>query len=187
MILNNAHAPLAEYILIPNIRYQKSAIEKCSAKCQMLTEQNYTCVNHHRMTEGTYYGQNHNGNVKSNTMHSCIQHRGPTHVTHFTSHLTRCLAFSLSLLSGCHKGTSKRMNKAMNLPNLQNIMMEFERESEIMDLKEETNIVTRLMMSSERVTKMSWVWSVCQCTGSILTTILLLTYDCINYAEWNAR
>ena len=30
------------------------------------------------------------------------------------------------------------MNKAMNLPNLQKIMMEFERESEIMDLKEET-------------------------------------------------
>ena len=52
-------------------------------------------------------------------------------------HLTRCLAFSLSLLSGVTKAL-KRMNKAMNLPNLQKIMMEFERESEIMDLKEET-------------------------------------------------
>ena len=30
------------------------------------------------------------------------------------------------------------MNRRMNLPNLQKIMMEFERESEIMDLKEET-------------------------------------------------
>ena len=52
-------------------------------------------------------------------------------------HLTRYLAFSLSLLSGVTKAL-KRMNKAMNLPNLQKIMMEFERESEIMDLKEET-------------------------------------------------
>ena len=32
----------------------------------------------------------------------------------------------------------KTMNSRMNLPNLQKIMMEFERESEIMDLKEET-------------------------------------------------
>ena len=32
----------------------------------------------------------------------------------------------------------KTMNRRMNLPNLQKIMMEFERESEIMDLKEET-------------------------------------------------
>ena len=32
----------------------------------------------------------------------------------------------------------KSMNRRMNLPNLQKIMMEFERESEIMDLKEET-------------------------------------------------
>ena len=32
----------------------------------------------------------------------------------------------------------KRMNGKMNLPQLQKIMMEFERESEIMDLKEET-------------------------------------------------
>ena len=30
------------------------------------------------------------------------------------------------------------MNKKMNLPQLQKIMMQFERESEIMDLKEET-------------------------------------------------
>ena len=30
------------------------------------------------------------------------------------------------------------MNKRMNLPQLQKIMMQFERESEIMDLKEET-------------------------------------------------
>ena len=30
------------------------------------------------------------------------------------------------------------MNNKMNLPNLQKIMMEFEKESEIMDLKEET-------------------------------------------------
>ena len=32
----------------------------------------------------------------------------------------------------------KRMNTKMNLPQLQKIMMEFERESEIMELKEET-------------------------------------------------
>ena len=32
----------------------------------------------------------------------------------------------------------KRMNSKLNLPQLQKIMMEFERESEIMDLKEET-------------------------------------------------
>ena len=32
----------------------------------------------------------------------------------------------------------KRMNSKINLPNLQKIMMEFERESEIMDIKEET-------------------------------------------------
>ena len=32
----------------------------------------------------------------------------------------------------------KRMNRQLNLPQLQKIMMEFERESEIMDLKEET-------------------------------------------------
>ena len=31
----------------------------------------------------------------------------------------------------------RRMNKRMNLPNLQKIMMQFERESEIMDMKEE--------------------------------------------------
>ena len=30
------------------------------------------------------------------------------------------------------------MNKRLNLPQLQKIMMQFERESEIMDLKEET-------------------------------------------------
>ena len=30
------------------------------------------------------------------------------------------------------------MNRQLNLPQLQKIMMEFERESEIMDLKEET-------------------------------------------------
>ena len=32
----------------------------------------------------------------------------------------------------------KRMNNKLNLPQLQKIMMEFERESEIMDIKEET-------------------------------------------------
>ena len=32
----------------------------------------------------------------------------------------------------------RNMNKRMNLPQLQKIMMQFERESEIMDLKEET-------------------------------------------------
>ena len=32
----------------------------------------------------------------------------------------------------------KRMNSKLNLPQLQKIMMEFERESEIMDIKEET-------------------------------------------------
>ena len=31
----------------------------------------------------------------------------------------------------------KRMNSRLNLPSLQKIMMDFERESEIMDLKEE--------------------------------------------------
>ena len=41
------------------------------------------------------------------------------------------------LASGVTKAL-KRMNRQMNLPNLQKIMMEFERESEIMDLKEET-------------------------------------------------
>lgn len=40
-----------------------------------------------------------------------------------------------------HSGVTKalkRMNRQLNLPQLQKIMMEFERESEIMDLKEET-------------------------------------------------
>ena len=40
-----------------------------------------------------------------------------------------------------HLGVTKalhRMNTKINLPNLQKIMMEFERESEIMDIKEET-------------------------------------------------
>ncbi len=32
----------------------------------------------------------------------------------------------------------KRMNTKLNLPQLQKIMMEFEKESEIMDIKEET-------------------------------------------------
>ena len=32
----------------------------------------------------------------------------------------------------------KNMNKRLNLPQLQKIMMQFERESEIMDMKEET-------------------------------------------------
>ncbi len=41
----------------------------------------------------------------------------------------------------CSAGVTKaikNMNKRLNLPSLQKIMMEFERESEIMDLKEET-------------------------------------------------
>ena len=41
----------------------------------------------------------------------------------------------------CFPGVTKalkRMNSKLNLPQLQKIMMEFERESEIMDLKEET-------------------------------------------------
>lgn len=37
---------------------------------------------------------------------------------------------------GVTKGL-RQMNKKLNLPQLQRIMMEFERESEIMDLKEE--------------------------------------------------
>lgn len=41
------------------------------------------------------------------------------------------------LLAGVTKAI-KNMNKRLNLPSLQKIMMEFERESEIMDLKEET-------------------------------------------------
>ena len=41
------------------------------------------------------------------------------------------------LLLGVTKAL-KRMNSKINLPNLQKIMMEFERESEIMDIKEET-------------------------------------------------
>lgn len=39
-------------------------------------------------------------------------------------------------MKGCTKAMSK-MNKQMNLPQIQKIMMEFEKESEIMDMKEE--------------------------------------------------
>ena len=40
------------------------------------------------------------------------------------------------MIVGVTKGL-RQMNKKLNLPQLQRIMMEFERESEIMDLKEE--------------------------------------------------
>ncbi|KAL5469528.1 hypothetical protein EMCRGX_G030793 [Ephydatia muelleri] len=48
---------------------------------------------------------------------------------------------SQAAMANAMKGVTKAlktMNRRMNLPNLQKIMMEFERESEIMDLKEET-------------------------------------------------
>ena len=47
----------------------------------------------------------------------------------------------ISFFHVMHAGVTKalkRMNTKLNLPQLQKIMMEFERESEIMDLKEET-------------------------------------------------
>ena len=60
----------------------------------------------------------------------------------------KCFKENLSELTASHKrycllmivGVTKglrQMNKKLNLPQLQRIMMEFERESEIMDLKEE--------------------------------------------------
>lgn len=48
---------------------------------------------------------------------------------------------SQAAMANAMKGVTKalrNMNKRLNLPQLQNIMMQFERESEIMDLKEET-------------------------------------------------
>ncbi|XP_064387470.1 charged multivesicular body protein 2a-like [Halichondria panicea] len=48
---------------------------------------------------------------------------------------------SQAAMANAMKGVTKaikNMNKRLNLPSLQKIMMEFERESEIMDLKEET-------------------------------------------------
>lgn len=48
---------------------------------------------------------------------------------------------SQAAMANAMKGVTKalkRMNRQLNLPQLQKIMMEFERESEIMDLKEET-------------------------------------------------
>lgn len=48
---------------------------------------------------------------------------------------------SQAAMANAMKGVTKalkRMNTKLNLPQLQKIMMEFERESEIMDLKEET-------------------------------------------------
>lgn len=48
---------------------------------------------------------------------------------------------SQAAMANAMKGVTKalrNMNKRMNLPQLQKIMMQFERESEIMDLKEET-------------------------------------------------
>ena len=49
--------------------------------------------------------------------------------SHFNPVTLPCLGVTKAL---------KRMNNKLNLPQLQKIMMEFERESEIMDLKEET-------------------------------------------------
>lgn len=46
----------------------------------------------------------------------------------------KAIKFNVAL--GVTKGL-RQMNKKLNLPQLQRIMMEFERESEIMDLKEE--------------------------------------------------
>ena len=48
---------------------------------------------------------------------------------------------SQAAMANAMKGVTKAlcsMNKKMNLPQLQKVMMQFERESEIMDLKEET-------------------------------------------------
>lgn len=45
-------------------------------------------------------------------------------------------AIKCNVALGVTKGLHQ-MNKKLNLPQLQRIMMEFERESEIMDLKEE--------------------------------------------------
>jgi charged multivesicular body protein 2A len=48
---------------------------------------------------------------------------------------------SQAAMANAMKGVTKAlktMNRRMNLPQLQKIMMEFERESEIMDIKEET-------------------------------------------------
>ena len=57
--------------------------------------------------------------------------------------VTACMYVCVSIITEfvCLLGVTKalkRMNTKMNLPQLQKIMMEFERESEIMDLKEET-------------------------------------------------
>ena len=49
----------------------------------------------------------------------------------------KCHDYILQCSAGVTKAI-KNMNKRLNLPSLQKIMMEFERESEIMDLKEET-------------------------------------------------
>ena len=46
------------------------------------------------------------------------------------------LWYCVFMIVGVTKGL-RQMNKKLNLPQLQRIMMEFERESEIMDLKEE--------------------------------------------------
>ena len=63
------------------------------------------------------------------------------------------------------------MNKAMNLPNLQKIMMEFEHESEIMDLKEETisDTIDDVIGEGDE----DEVGVVCLCTfkGSVFITI----------------
>ena len=53
----------------------------------------------------------------------CVVHMTSVHVHAHYSGVTKAL---------------KRMNRQLNLPQLQKIMMEFERESEIMDIKEET-------------------------------------------------
>ena len=46
------------------------------------------------------------------------------------------IIFTTTLQKGCTK-TMQAMNKRMNLPQIQKIMMEFEKQSEIMDMKEE--------------------------------------------------
>ena len=58
------------------------------------------------------------------------------HLVSIVPFLLLCVAFLDYLLSGVTKAL-KRMNRSLNMPQLQKIMMEFERESEIMDLKEE--------------------------------------------------
>ena len=151
------------------------------------TKDLHVCQSPHVMTEGTCYGQRrygyakvqHNAQLQTDTLPSFNLSTEPT----FDSQ-----SWFLSFSSvRCHNGILKRMNKPMTLPILQKIIMEFWTWVRDYGRWWRRQSRTRLMKSSERVTKMRWVWSVCQCTGSILTTRLLLTCDCINHADMNDR